>query len=238
LLVLITGASGGLGYELAKRFSESNFELILIQRASGRLNLKEEFPEAIILNIDFLKESIKCILDKYTFDKLPDIIIHCAGGKLEEDTHPINSDILLNTMKLNFFSVVEINNFFINKSLKINGKLRIIHISSVAGVTGRASPSYSISKGALNTYIKNIGREYASHNIMICGLICGIFEHPTSVWTKKKIDNPKYYFKVKNESTLRRFANVKEIADIVVDVSNSKSMLYSAELITITAGNI
>lgn len=171
-------------------------------------------------------------------DTIPDVIIHCAGSKLESDSHPIDSITLKNSMNLNLFSAIEINKFFIDKAIKTNKTMRIIHISSDAGITGRASPSYSISKGALNTYVKNIGRFYAKNNIMICGIICGIFEHKNSDWTKKKIENLERYEKIKVATTLERFPDAKEIAEIVIEISKSKSVLYSAELINVTAGNI
>lgn len=238
MLVLITGASGGLGYELTKKFYEKGDSLILAAREDSIKKLKLDFKDQIYLDIDFLNDSISNKLNAYLQDEIPDLIIHCAGGKIENDFHPIDTDVLKDSMQLNFFSAIEINNFFIEKALNSKKNMRIIHISSDVGITGRASPSYSISKGALNTYIKNSGRVYAQDNIMICGLICGIFEHENSVWTKKKKENPKYYEEVKNKSTLKRFADVNEVAEVVIEISKSKSILYSAELINITAGNI
>lgn len=236
--ILITGANGGLGNKLAELFSIKEHNLILTVRANSINTIKEKFPKQTYLEIDFITDNINEKLKSINLKEIPDLIIHCAGGKIEGDEHPINSEILDKTIKLNCSSVIELNNYFIEKAIINNKNLRIIHISSDAGITGRASPSYSISKGALNTYIKNSGRFYAQENIMICGLICSIFEHKNSSWTKKKLENPSYYEEVKKSTALKRFASVEEIAEIVIDISKSKSMLYSSELINITAGNI
>jgi len=238
MVVLITGANSGLGYELAKRLQGEGYTLILLVRKKSLKKIKRKFDRQYIVDIDFFTDNIQEKLKNSLPNIIPDVIIHAAGGKLEHDNHPIDIKILIKSFTLNLFSAIEINNFFIKKALLLNRYLRIIQVSSDAGITGRASPSYSISKGALNTYVKNIGRMYAKDNITICAVVPSIFVHKNSIWTKKKKKNPGYYKKIKNETTLKKFASVKEVADVIVDISKSKNMLYSAELINITAGNI
>lgn len=237
MLVLITGASGGLGYELANYFHKNGDDLILIARQSSVHKLQEKFSSHTIAEIDFFNDDAIKILSRCILTKLPDIIIHCAGGKIEGDNHPINIDLLKKTMDINLNNAININNYFIDAFKKHHVSSRIIHISSNAGLTGRASPCYSIAKGALHTYIKNIGRVYAKDNIMICGIMFGIFEHENSEWTKKKIHNKEYYKKTLNSHTMQRFPDAKEIAEVVVGIALSKTMLYSAEIINATAGN-
>lgn len=237
MLVLITGASGGLGFELATYFHKKGDDLILIARQDSSPKLKEKFSSHTILEIDFFKDDTVEILSRCIPTELPDIIIHSAGGKIEGDSHPIDINLLKKTMDINLNNAITINNYFIEAFQKHQSGSRIIHISSNAALTGRASPCYSVAKGALHTYIKNIGRIYAKDNIMICGIMFGIFEHENSEWTKKKVQNKEYYEKMLDAYTMQRFPDAKEIADVVLDVALSKTMLYSAEILHATAGN-
>lgn len=210
MTVLITGASRGLGYELSKKFYLKNYNLILITRKKSSETVKKIFENNVIVELDLLEDSITDKFDKVFLNILPDVIIHCAGSKLENDKHFIDTSILKQSMNINLNNPIELNNYFIEKAKENGQSLRIVHISSDAGITGRASPSYSISKGALNTYVKNAGRIYMPDNIMICAVLPTRFDQ----------------------------SNINSVVEIVQGIAESSNMLYSAELITITAGSI
>jgi len=210
MTVMITGASSGLGYELGKEFQNSGDNLVLLARKNSFQEKDKIFKKQKIISLDLLQANIQDEINTLFKQFLPDVIIHCAGSKLNGDEHPIDINLLNQSMNINVNNPISINNYFISKAKKQGKHLRIIHISSDAGLTGRASPSYSIAKGALNTYVKNSARIYKKNNIMICGILPSKFDK----------------------------TNINEVVEIVKNIGKTKNMLYSAELITITAGTI
>jgi len=210
MTVMITGASSGLGYELGKEFQNSGDNLVLLARKNSFQEKDKIFKKQKIISLDLLQANIQDEINTLFKQFLPDVIIHCAGSKLNGDEHPIDINLLNQSMNINVNNPISINNYFISKAKKQEKHLRIIHISSDAGLTGRASPSYSIAKGALNTYVKNSARIYKKNNIMICGILPSKFDK----------------------------TNINEVVEIVKNIGKTKNMLYSAELITITAGTI
>jgi NAD(P)-dependent dehydrogenase (short-subunit alcohol dehydrogenase family) len=239
--VLITGSSRGLGFEIAKILSEEEFTVILNGREEKTLqaaiNALKNSDNHLYFCFDLLKDNVVTTLKKFLIEKelSIDIVIHNLGGKFEYDTHPIKVDILNKTMKFNLYTAIEINNFIIPEMIKKGGG-KIIHIGSKAGIDANASPCYSISKGALHIYIKNIARFYAKSNIMICGVIPGILDHKGSEWDKKRTNEPEKYESCKKQMPLGRFAHPKEIAPFVVNLCKLDTMQITGSLFILDGG--
>jgi short-subunit dehydrogenase len=240
-VIFITGSSKGLGRQIAIDVSHAGFNIILNSRNKNNFtDIFESINQNIkvfIFEYDLTKKEV--IEDLNEFLKKHNLsvthIIHNLGGKVSKDFHPLNLEVLRNSIRLNLEISIEINNYLIPKMIE-NKKGKIIHISSLSSIDGNASPAYSISKGALNTYIKNIARFYAKYNIMICGVIPPILEHFGSEWSNKKITEKEKYENKKETMPLKRFALPTEISPYIVALCHIDSMQSTGAIINLQGG--
>ena len=235
--VLVTGASKGIGLEIAKQLSFNGFNIVLTSRNRQNLiDAKEQLNRNLehkIVEIDFSKDDIyNCLIKK--IDKLPFVgIVHNYGINFH-DTHPLDLEILQKAIYNNFFVSVKINNY-LYKKLKGNPS-KIVYIGSTSSLHTKSSPSYVLSKSLINAYVKNSSMEYVKNNILICAVLPGIVAHKGSYWDRMKEKDYKKYESTLKKQPLNRFALPEDVAPYVVDIIKQRSLLLSGSLIKLDAG--
>lgn len=168
--VLITGASKGIGLELAKAFAKKRHALYLIARDLKKLKklkseIKEINPElpCYILSFDLSKlNNIKNLISgiKNRFGVL-DIIIHNGGTLVKKNFIKMKKEDLINSFTVNYFSP-----FLITQKIIpiLSKKAHVVFIGSVGGLNGTVKfpglSSYSPSKGALVTLVECLAEEF------------------------------------------------------------------------------
>lgn len=237
-VILVTASSKGLGLAIAKDLAIEGFCVILNGREYNTLEkVKETLVNKnshFIFKCDLTSENLIVELESFlNNNKLKvDGIVHNLGGKVKNDTQPLIPKTLRKSMRLNLESAIEINNFFI--PLMVNqGGGKIVHIGSSSGYSGNAAPAYAISKGALNTYVKNTARYYAINNINICAVLPGILDHEGSEWDRKRINEPEKYNQRKEQMPLGRFSKPEEIAPYVSSIFKIDSMQIAGSIISL-----
>ena len=169
-VIVITGASSGLGLNIAKEFIKENAKISVCARRIEKLkkNFKNKknvfFQKVDISNQKSVKKFLNRTLKK--FGKI-DILINNAGVAYNSKIEDINLKKLKNSFEINLFGPV----FFLKETLKImkkNNYGRIINVSSGGAVNcAETFFSYSSSKAALNTLTKTLSKELKNYNIKI-----------------------------------------------------------------------
>ena len=135
-------------------------------------------------------------------------------------------------MRLNFFTSVEMVNYFI-KDMKKKNWGRIVNITSVAGMEISGPSTFNASKAALTAYTKSVGRALAleKRNIVMTAVAPGIVLTKGGHWDKILKNNPRHAKKyLKERSPLGRFGTMDETTGIVVFLSSDHASFFHGSI--------
>lgn len=185
-VVMISGATGGLGAEITKKLSNKKCKLALFARREPILQevsdrLKSNGVECIYMKCDVSKiESVKKAV-RFTHESFGriDVSILTAGILLGSNIETFNSNAVTNSMKVNFFGSV----YFIEQLLPImiSQKSGIIAVTSTLP-DRRGTPSsgaYGASKAALSWLVESLRADAKQkYNINFITIKPGLIKTP------------------------------------------------------------
>lgn len=236
---VITGASRGIGREIALQFAKEGANIVLNYRSSEEeaLELKKELDKlgsntltikADVSNFDEAENLIKEA--KNTFGKV-DILVNNAG---------ITKDTLLIRMKEeDFDKVIEVNLKGAFNCLRAVSPImirqkegKIINMSSVVGVVGNAGQvNYSASKAGVIGMTKSLAREIGSKNINVNAIAPGFIDTDmTKVLSEDQKKN------IISSVPLKRLGQVEDIANLAVFLASDKSNYITGQVIHVDGG--
>ncbi len=237
--VLITGASKGIGAQIAKTFASFGLKVWINYRSGVEAAeaIKEEIEKAggkaAIIKADVTKEeefteAIKTIIDA---DGELAYLVNNAG---------ITKDKLALRMSVaDFNDVINANltSSFIGcrEALKVMSKKRfgsVVNISSIVGEMGNAGQTnYSASKGGLNAMTKSFAKEAAIRGIRYNAVTPGFIQ--TDMTHELKAEVKAEYEK---NIPLSRFGNPSEIADAVAFLLSDHASYITGEILKVNGG--
>ncbi len=217
-IAIVTGASRGIGREVAKELAESGITVIAnynkseeeakkLQQELEEQNFKLEIVKADVSKREDVKKLVEYTIEKY--GKI-DILINNAGiseYKLFTDETDEDWDKLINT---NLYSAFAMSQEVIPNMVH-NKKGCIINISSIWGIVGGSlEVLYSISKAGLDGMTKALAKELGPSNIRVNSIAPGMINTKmNSKFTEKEIEE------IKEEIPLERLGNPQDIAKCV-----------------------
>jgi len=233
--VLITGASGGIGAAICKKFNDKKFNLVLTSSSTENLvNLKKKYGDnhsyflLDLSNLDSLDENLNLIKDNH---KDISVIVNNAG---------ITDDGLLLRMNYNQWNkVINTNlnsNFLILKKLLpnmiSNRRGRIIGISSVVALTGNpGQANYVASKSGMIGFYKSIAHEIASRNINVNLVSPGFIVSPMTDKLNEEQKN-----KILETIPMKKFGEPDDVANLVYFLSCKDSNYITGQNFHVNGG--
>ena len=239
--VFVTGGSRGIGKEVALKFAENGYDVILNYVSDNTdvegltKELKEKGADSLILKADVSKteeveEVVKKAIEK--FGKI-DVLVNNAG---------ITKDNLLMRMsEEEFDKVIEINlkgTYIVTKAVtKYMMKKRqgsIINLSSVVGVVGNAGQcNYSASKAGIIGFTKSVAKELASRNIRANAVAPGFIQTDmTDVLSEVVKEN------IYNQIPLKRMGTAREVAELIYFLGSDASSYITGQVINVDGGMV
>ena len=234
-LFIVTGASSGIGEEVALLLNELGATVIGIGRSEERLNMmkaKSKFPENIFLEqkdlvaeIEGLPAYIKQLKDKYGKFRG---MAYCAGIGNLQPLRAVEFKTMQSIFDINYFAPVMMAKGFADKRNNSGQRSSMVFIASAGGM--RCEPgmtAYAGSKGALIASIQSIARELAP-----AGLRANCVS-PSLIDTKMADDVVRSFAEGKYPFGL---GNVSDVANMIVFLLSDQSQWITTQNYVIDCG--
>ncbi len=232
---LITGASGGIGKEIAKVLIEHNAEVCISGRNIEELNaLKESLgKKCFIVACDLSKKEEIVELVKKSDDLLGhiDILINNAGITKDNIFLRMSENEWKDVLSVNLNSTFSILKL-ITKGMVKRKYGRIINISSIVGVTGGIGQvNYSASKAGLIGLTKSLSQEIATRNITVNCIAPGFIETPMT----EKLDL-KRKDAIISSIPMNRIGTPKDLSSAIIFLASQESSYITGQTLHINGG--
>ena len=242
-VAIVTGATSGIGFEVAKRLGQDGFTVVLngIEDGEGAKKAAELQAEGIsaeyvgfdVTNEDAVNSNIQAIGGKY--GKI-DVLVNNAGGlggrqRFEEMT----TDFYRKVMALNLDST-----FFASRAaipfLKKGDHPTIINYTSNAGwnAGGPGAGIYGTSKAGVHAITRALAKDLAEYNIRVNAVSPGTIDTPFHAQIKST--KPEVFASWKNNIMLGRLGQPQEVANVVSFLASVDASFITAETIQIGGG--
>ena len=236
--ILISGASGGIGGEIARTFAPNGCRLFLVYNnnfeAINKLaNELNQICEVVIFQCDLTREAeVKKMVEKIisTYKRI-DVLVNSAGVSLikqiQDTTNKDYSFIFENNVKtcLNLIKYV-VPHMVSEKAGKI------INISSMWGKVGASMEAlYSASKGAINSLTLSLAKELGPSNICVNAICPGLIDTKMNKNISKEAKE-----EIVSSTPLLRIGTPKDVANLVEFLASEKSNFITGQIISVDGG--
>lgn len=237
--VLITGASRGIGADIARVLASFGLKVWINYRSKPEIadalleEIRQNGGEGAVIKFDATNESEFCEAFKTIIESDGELsyLVNNAG---------ITNDKLALRMKLeDFTSIIEANltSAFIGskEALKIMSKKRfgsVVNIASIVGEIGNIGQvNYSASKGGMIAMSKSFAKEGASRNVRFNCVTPGFIQ--TEMTQNLPDDIKKTY---EESIALKRFGNAVEVANAVAFLLSDYSSYITGDVLKVNGG--
>ena len=232
-IVLVTGASRGIGLEVAKLFSKEGYKVIGTSRGDFNLGDLIGDSSAMSVQLDLMsKESINDLFEVLkSKDILPSVLINNAGITKDQLFLRMKDKDWDEVIETNLNGLFRVTKAFIKPMVK-NKFGRVINISSVAGLMGNSGQvNYSSSKSAMVGFSRSLAKELGSRNITSNVVAPGFIETDMTTFLN---DDDK--IEVSKNIPMKRFGTVEDVAKCIVFLASDKANYITGQIISVDGG--
>ena len=232
--ILITGATGGIGYALVKKFLSLDGTVLATGTNTDKLDsLKKEFPNLNVLKFDISDHSkVEEFIENVTSQMVGlDVLVNNAGITMDNLSLRMKDEEWRKVVDINLSSTFYLCKYAIKKMLK-NKYGRIVNITSIVGHTGNLGQSnYSASKAGIVAMSKSLAIEYAKKNITINCVSPGFIQ---SKMTDKIVENIKAV--LTSRIPMSKLGTGEDVSNTVAFLSSDAASYITGETIHVNGG--
>ena len=237
---LVTGASRGLGAEIASALAAAGADLVISGRDSEGLENTRKAVErlgrrchAVVADLRSTEETLRLadqVLERFG---TVDILVNNAGIVHVEDLLNTTLEHWEETQAVNLRAPYLLTQKFLPGMIE-QRRGKIINISSVASVLApEGHAAYSASKGGLNLLTQAVAAEWGRYNIQANAVAPTVIltEMGQQVWGEASKGDP-----MKARIPARRFGEPNEVADLVIFLASDASNFICGQVIRLDGG--
>ena len=242
-VAVVSGASSGLGQQMALALARQGASLAILARRMERLEefkpklLEAGAKEVLAVKCDVtstedIEKAAEAVEKKF---KKVDILLNCAGSSKDKGVLEMTDEEWDFTIATDETSVFKMTRAFAN-IMKKNNYGRIINIASMYGLVGNTeihTVAYHASKGAVVNFTRAVAAELATDGIT-CNAICpGYFE---TELTKAVLDTPRFQEFAKTHVPMERYGKPGELDAAVVFLASDEASYVTGVILPIDGG--
>lgn len=242
-VAVVTGASTGLGLQMAKAFANQGANLVLLAR---RMNLLEENAKAIseefgvevlpfacdITKVEQVKAAVAATIEK--FSKV-DILVNNAGTGAVGNAEDITDEQFMHEMEIDLFGSFICAREFGKEMIKAKYG-RIINIASMYGLVGNmivGSAPYHAAKGGVVNMTRALAAEWGKHGITVNSICPGYFYTDLTTAT---LDSDFFQEIAKKNIPLQRYGRSGELDTCAIFLASPSSTYVNGQNIAVDGG--
>jgi len=232
--VLITGASGGIGNELVKKFVSLGANVLGTGTKTEKLDkLKKDFVNIKVKKFDIGDHSrIEEFIENVSLELGGlDVLINNAGTNVDNLSLRMKDEEWKKVIDVNLTSTFLLSKYSIKKMLK-NKYGRVVNITSVVGHTGNLGQSnYAASKAGIIGMSKSLAIEYAKKNITINCVSPGFIVSDMTMNIAEKV---KLY--LTSRIPMGKLGSGQDVSNCVAFLSSEEAGYITGETIHVNGG--
>ena len=241
-VAVISGASSGLGCQMAESFANQGADLVILARRLERLEeLKSKLEKTgvkvvpikcDVTSTDDIDNAVN--LAEKEFGKV-DILVNCAGSSKDKGVLEMADDEWDFTINTDLTSVFKMTRAFAN-IMKKNNYGRVINIASMYGLVGNdeiPTIAYHSSKGGVVNFTRAAAAELAKYNITVNSICPGYFytELTTAV-----LDTDKFQEFAKTHVPMKRYGKEGELNAAAIFLASDEASYVTGVILPVDGG--
>lgn len=242
-VAVVTGASSGLGQQMALALAKQGAKLAILARRIERLTeFEPKLREAGAGDVLAIKCDVTSTEDIETAAKVVeerygrvDILLNCAGSSKDKGVLEMSDEEWDFTIATDETSVFKMTRAFA-AIMKKNKYGRIINIASIYGLVGNTeihTIAYHSSKGAVVNFTRAVAAELAMDGIT-CNAICPGFFY--TELTTAVLDTPKFQDFAKTHVPMERYGKPGELDAAVVFLASDEASYVNGAILPVDGG--
>ena len=232
--VLITGATGGIGGELVKKFITLGANVLATGTKAEKLDtIKKQYPDIKVKRFDISEHSrIEEFIDNVVLELGGlDILVNNAGTNMDNLSIRMKDNEWKKVIDINLSSTFLLSKYSIKKMLKSKFG-RIVNITSIVGHTGNLGQSnYAASKAGIIGMSKSLAIEYAKKNITVNCVSPGFIVSDMTMNIAEKV---KLY--LTSRIPMGKLGTGEDVSNCVAFLSSDQASYITGETVHVNGG--
>jgi gluconate 5-dehydrogenase len=239
-VALVTGSTQGLGYEIARGLALSGATVYLNGRdpvrtaeAAGQLTAVGLAVKALSFDVTDNVASAAAIDHVLGGEDRLDILVNNVGQRLRKNIDDIDAEAMRGMLEVDLVAPYVLAKLAA-EAMKLRSYGRIIMISSIQGLMGRAGDAaYITAKGGMIALTRALAAEYGEHSITSNCIAPGSFTTPPNL---AATSTPEGMAMARRRTFLRRFGAPEEIAGAAVFLASPAASYVTGVVLPVDGG--